>query len=153
VYFGIDEFTMNKAHIARAAMEGVTLGIRYGLESMKQEGISPTDIRLTGGGSKSEIWRQIAADVFNAEAVNMEIEEAASFGAAIQAMWCYTNFMSNKTSISDLTDEMVRLREETRKTPQNDAVSMYDELYSVQTEVSVALRSAFESHRKLISKE
>jgi len=83
----------------------------------------------------------------------MEIEEAASFGAALQAMWCYANFQSSRIPISDLTDVMVKLREDTRKIPQKDAVSIYDELYSVQTEVSVALRKAFESHRKLISKE
>ena len=152
VYFGINEFTMNKAHIARAAMEGVTLGIRYGLESMKKEGINPTDIRLTGGGSKSEIWRQIAADVFNAEAVNMEIEEAASFGAAIQAMWCYAHFRKSRIPISALTDEMVKLKEDTRKQPQKEAAALYDEIYAVQTEVSNALRNVFESHRKLISK-
>lgn len=152
VYFGINEFTMNKAHIARAAMEGVTLGIRYGLESMKKEGINPTDIRLTGGGSKSEIWRQIAADVFNAEAVNMEIEEAASFGAAIQAMWCYAHFRNNRIPISALTDEMVKLKENTRKAPKKQAAALYDELYEVQTEVSTALRNVFESHRKMISK-
>jgi len=119
---------------------------------MKKEGINPTDIRLTGGGSKSEIWRQIAADVFNAEAVNMEIEEAASFGAAIQAMWCYAHFRNNRIPISALTDEMVKLKENTRKVPQKEAAALYDEIYTVQTEVSTALRNVFESHRKMISK-
>jgi len=153
VFFGINEFTMNSGYLARAAMEGVTLGIRYGLESMKKEGIRPSDIRLTGGGSKSEIWRQIAADVFDAEAVNMEIDEAASFGAAIQSMWCYANHYGEKTSISTLSDSFVKLREETRKKPNSEAVQMYNELFDLQTGVSVALRKEFEAHRRIISSE
>jgi len=151
VYFGINEFTMDTGYLARAAMEGVTLGIRYGLESMKKEGIHPKDVRLTGGGSKSGIWRQIAADVFNAEAVNMEIDEAASFGAAIQAMWCYANYNGENVSISTFTDSLVKLKEETRKKPDKEAVGKYDEIYSLQTEVSVALRKVFDLHRKIVS--
>jgi xylulokinase len=152
VYFGINEFTMNKPHIARAAMEGVTLGLRYGLESMKHEGIQPKEIRLTGGGSKSDVWCQIAADIFNARAVTMVIEEAASFGAALQAMWCYANYNGDNAPISHFTDAFVKLREETQKEPQKAATGIYDELYKVQTEISRTLRKAFDLHRKFISK-
>jgi sugar (pentulose or hexulose) kinase len=132
-------------------MEGVTLGIRYGLESMMREGIRVRDIRLTGGGSKSEIWRQIAADIFNAPTVTMEIEEAASFGAAIQAMWCYAHYKGESLSISDLTDSLVRVNADNVKEPIKDNVQRYNELYELQNEVSRALRNAFEKHRKIIS--
>jgi xylulokinase len=152
VLFGVNEFTMNDGHFARAAMEGVTLGIRYGLESMKKQGIRPKDIRLTGGGSKSGIWRQVAADVFDAEAVNMEIDEAAGFGAAIQAMWCYANHSGQKTDISSLADAFVKLREDTRTKPVKKTVDLYNELYELQTGVSGALRRMFETHRRIISR-
>jgi xylulokinase len=133
-------------------MEGVTLGIRYGLESMKKEGINPTEIRLTGGGSKSDVWRQIAANIFNASTVTMEIEEAASFGAALQAMWCYADYNGEKIPMSRYTDAFVKLRENTRKDPQGGLVERYEELYGVQTEVSRALRRAFDAHRKVVSR-
>ncbi len=151
VFFGINEFTMSRGYIARASMEGVTLGIRYGLESMKKEGINPTEIRLTGGGSKSAIWRQIAADIFNAEAVNMEIDEAAGFGAALQAMWCYSHYNGENIPISQFTDSFVKLKGETRKKPDAEAVRMYDELYQLQKEVSLTLRKTFTTHRRIIS--
>lgn len=151
VYFGVNEFTLKKGFLARAAMEGVTLGIRYGLESMMREGIRVKDIRLTGGGSKSEIWRQIAADIFNAPTVTMEIEEAAGFGAAVQAMWCYSHYKGESLSISNLTDSLVRVNADNVKEPVKGNVERYNELYELQNEVSRALRNAFETHRKIIS--
>ncbi len=152
VFFGINEFTFRRTFLARAAMEGVTLGIRFGLESMQREGIEVTDIRLTGGGSKSEVWRQIAADVFRAPTVTMKIEEAASFGAAIQAMWCYARHNGQKVEISKLTDSFVKVNADTIKEPVKEASKMYDELFDLQNEVSRALRKAFETHRKFISR-
>jgi len=153
VFFGINEFTLKHEFLARAAMEGVTLGLRYGLESMRGEGINPTDIRLTGGGSKSEAWRQIAADVFNAPTVTMEIEEAASFGAALQAMWCYANEKGVKVKLSELTDRFVKLSSDEQKEPRKEAVARYDELFALQNEVSAALRKGFERHRGIVSSE
>jgi xylulokinase len=152
VYFGVNEFTLNRSHVARAAMEGVTLGMRYGLESMMSEGIKPSDIRLTGGGSKSSVWQQISADIFNVQTVTMEMDEAAGFGAAIQAMWCFSNYNSQKIKVSELTDSFVKLKEDTRKEPQKGPAEKYDELYGVQKELSLALRKVFEMHRKLVSK-
>lgn len=151
VYFGVNDFTLRKEQLARAAMEGVTMGIRYGLEGMRQEGITPSDIRLTGGGAKSETWRQIAADVFNAPTVTMAIEEAASFGAALQAMWCVALQEDGEADISRITDSFVKINADTIKEPDRERVRLYDELYELQNEVSGSLRSAFQKHRRIIS--
>jgi D-xylulose kinase len=153
VFFGVNEFTLKREYLARSAMEGVTLGLRFGLESMRGEGIHPTQIRLTGGGSKSDVWCQIAADVFNAPTVTMEIEEAGSLGAAIQAMWCYAHEQGRDVNISELTDQYVKLSSGEVKEPQAEAVHRYDELFALQNEVSSALRNGFEQHRRLMSSE
>lgn len=152
VYFGVNEFTLKKGYLARSAMEGVTLGIRYGLENMKLEGIEPKDIRLTGGGSKSDMWCRIASDIFNAPTVTMAIDEAASFGAALQAMWCYVNFNGERLPISQLTDSFVKLNEHTRKDPDKESAERYSELFELQKEVSGSLKGVFELHREIISK-
>ena len=151
VFFGINEFTLKDEYLARSAMEGVTMGLRYGLESMRGEGIAPSDIRLTGGGSKSPAWCQIAADIFNAPTVTMEIEEAASFGAAMQAMWCVAHESGQRCKISEITDQFVKVSTETVKEPVKDAVKQYNELFQLQNEVSSALRQPFERHRKIVS--
>jgi xylulokinase len=88
VFHGLTTRTMSPAHLARATMEGVTLGLAYGLQRMRTLGITPTEIRLTGGGSKSALWRQICADVFRCRVVTLAESEGAALGAAIQALAC-----------------------------------------------------------------
>jgi len=152
VFFGINEFTFKTGFLARSAMEGVTLGLKYGLEGMKQEGINPAEIRLTGGGSKSEIWQQIAADIFGVPTVTMKFDEGASYGAALQSMWCFANYSGLKLSISEITDKLVLVNEEKRKVPIPEKAERYESLYALQNKVSSALREVFDQHRCIVSK-
>ena len=85
VIHGLTCDNMEPAKLARSAMEGATMGLAYGLNKFSEMGINPSEIRATGGGSKSLIWRQIAADVFNTPVVPLATSEGASLGAAIQA--------------------------------------------------------------------
>ncbi len=86
VYHGLTPRTMQPAHLLRATMEGVTLGLAYGMEGLRTLGVAPTEIRLIGGGSKSAAWRQICADVFDCRVVTLHEAEGAALGAAIQAV-------------------------------------------------------------------
>jgi xylulokinase len=86
VFHGLTPRTMQPGHLLRATMEGVTLGLAYGLAGLRELGVVPSEIRLTGGGSKSAIWRQICADVFNCGVVTLAEAEGAALGAAIQAL-------------------------------------------------------------------
>ncbi|HEY8966253.1 MAG TPA: xylulokinase [Candidatus Methylacidiphilales bacterium] len=85
VLHGMTATNATPARIARAMIEGATLGMAYGLERLRKLGIAPSEIRLTGGGSKSAVWRQLCADVFGTPVVTMESAEGAALGAAIQA--------------------------------------------------------------------
>lgn len=86
VFHGLSTRTMKPALMARAVMEGVTLGLAYGLERMKELGIVPSEIRLTGGASRSAVWRQMCASIFNCPVVTLAQTEGAALGAAIQAL-------------------------------------------------------------------
>ncbi len=152
LFYGLNSETFDKEHFGRAAMEGVTLGMNYGLNRMKSLGIKPSQIRLTGGGSKNAAWRQIAADVFDAEVVCLETDEGAAYGAALQAMWTYKNSIGEKTSIQELTDRYVKVDEETLTNPKPVNVEVYRELQEIQDNVSLALRKTFAKHRKFLTK-
>ena len=89
-------------------MEGVTLGMNYGLRRLADLGVKAKQIRATGGGAKSKLWRQIMADVFNAEVVTLKVSEGAAYGAALQALWCWRLQKGEKVSISDITDKSQR---------------------------------------------
>ncbi len=105
VFHGLNTRTFSPAHLARATMEGVTLGLAYGLQRMRSLGISPTEIRLTGGGSKSAIWRQICADVFQCRVVTLVESEGAALGAAIQALAC----IETKKSVNQWASEIAQV--------------------------------------------
>jgi xylulokinase len=74
-----------KAHLTRAVLEGVSYGLRDSLELMRALGITTTQVRASGGGARSALWRQILADVFDAEIVTVNITEGAAYGAALLA--------------------------------------------------------------------
>jgi len=152
VLYGLNSRTFNAPHICRAAMEGVTLGMNYGLNKMKKLGIEPTQIRLTGGGSRNKAWRQIAADVFNSDVVCLENEEGAAYGAALQAIWSFLNYLGEKTSIQDITDQHVRLDHETLTSPNQSNVEAYNQLQRIQDEISRGLRNSFKIHREFLNK-
>lgn len=85
---GLTTNNLNAANLCRAAVEGTTFGLRYGLDLLRAGGLQTHAIRLIGGGSKSPVWRQLVADVMDAPVVCTEQPEAAALGAAIQAAWC-----------------------------------------------------------------
>ncbi len=74
------------AHLTRAVLEGVAFGLRDSFELIKSAGLSSIDqVRVSGGGARSALWRQILADVFNAELVTVNTTEGAAYGAALLA--------------------------------------------------------------------
>jgi xylulokinase len=152
VWVGTTTATFDAAHFARAAMEGVTLGMNYGLRRLRELGVKPRQIRATGGGAKSKFWRQIMADVFEAEVVTLKESEGAAYGAALQALWCWRLQRGERVSISDITDEFVQLNRAETTAPIAANVKMYRELQQMQDATSLALRGVFERHRRFVNR-
>jgi xylulokinase len=72
--------------MTRAVLEGVAFGLRDGLDLMVEAGVPrPTIVRASGGGVRSGLWRQILADVLEAEIALVGTEEGAAYGAALLA--------------------------------------------------------------------
>jgi len=152
VFFGVRPQTFTSAHFARAAMEGVTLGMNYGLRRLAELGVSTTQVRATGGGARSRLWRQIMADVFNAEVVTLKVAEGAAFGAALQALWCWRLSQGETVGLAEITDAFVRLNPAEKTTPNASAVAIYAELQALQDELARGVRPAFSTHRKFLSR-
>jgi xylulokinase len=74
-----------KAHLTRAVLEGVSYGLRDSLELMRGLGLSVGQVRASGGGARSPLWRQILADVFDAEIATVRVTEGAAYGAGLLA--------------------------------------------------------------------
>jgi xylulokinase len=155
VMLGLSQASLNRGAIARAAMEGVTMGMNYGLRRLAELGVKAREIRLTGGGSKSAAWRQIMADVFGVPVVGMVEDEGAALGAALQAAWCVARREGRRQAkIGEFTEGVVALDESTRCRPNPKHVARYRELQTMQDALSVNLRRSgiFERHFGLVSR-
>ncbi len=76
----------DRRHLTRAVLEGVAFGLRDGLDLMVAAGMPrPAVIRASGGGLASPVWRQVLADILDAELVTPSTTEGAAFGAAVLA--------------------------------------------------------------------
>jgi len=120
----------SRAHLTRAVLEGVAFGLRDSLELMRAMGLVPsTEIRATGGGVKSSLWRQVLADVLEARIVTTSTAEGAAQGAATLAAvgggWFPT--------VEEACRALVRIREPTEPSPDAGAYAgayrRYRELY------------------------
>ena len=151
VWFGATPKTFTAPHFARAAMEGVTLGMNYGLQRLRELGLKPKQIRATGGGAKSKLWRQIMADVFNAEVVTIKVSEGAAYGAALQALWAWRLQRDEKVAINQITDEFVQLNESETATPNKKNVAVYEALQDLPEQPFQNLRPVFPKHRHFAS--
>jgi len=151
VYFGLRDKTFSIGHFARAAMEGTTLGLNYGLNRLRELGIAPREIRATGGGSKSALWRQILADVFNTEVVCVANEEGAAVGAAVQALWAYRKRADRQESIENLCDQYIAVNETTRAKPDPMRARMYARMQKAHDGIVRDLAASFAAHRRFIT--
>ncbi len=76
----------DRRHLTRAVLEGVAFGLRDGLDLMTEAGTpAPDQIRASGGGTASPLWRQILADVLGAEIATVSTSEGAAYGAGVLA--------------------------------------------------------------------
>ncbi|MDF1755740.1 MAG: xylulokinase [Verrucomicrobiales bacterium] len=134
---GLNGPNATPAHLARAAMEGATLGLAYGLNRFDALGLKPGEIRLTGGGSKSAIWRQISADIFGVPVVGLATAEGASLGGAIQAAHA-----AGEGSYEELCDRLVELDETTRCEPDLENAECYAGKLKTQTALTATLKDS-----------
>jgi xylulokinase len=74
-----------REHMARSVMEGVSFAMRDSLEIMREMGVPIEQVRASGGGARSEFWRQMQADVNKAPLVTINVDEGPAYGAALLA--------------------------------------------------------------------
>lgn len=76
----------DQAHLTRAVLEGVAFGLNDSFRLMEEAGLPrPEQVRVSGGGARSPLWRQILANILGAELVTVNTTEGAAYGAALLA--------------------------------------------------------------------
>ncbi len=142
-FFGIT-LRHSKDHFARAVLEGVAYGLRDSLELMRALGLNISQVRASGGGARSALWRQILADVFNSEIalVNWNPEsgfrtEGAAYGAALLAGVGAGVY----ASVEEACAQTIRV---TNSVTPSQYVGVYKEYYQVYRGLYPALKDSFE---------
>ena len=143
VLLGLNRANLDRGRFARAAIEGVTLGMNYGLRRLGELGVRPREIRVTGGGARSAAWRQMMADIFGVPVVGMREDEGAALGAALQAAWCEGHRVGKAHPLRHYTDRVVKVAEATRRMPDRARVRRYAQLQRLQDGLGHAVAGLF----------
>ncbi|MEW5815981.1 MAG: FGGY family carbohydrate kinase [Spirochaetota bacterium] len=126
------------AHITKAILEASAYGIKDVIEAFKNMGLRFEKVRITGGGSQSEIWNQIKADVLNISVETLFTPETTSFGAALIGAVACKAFTSLKTAAA----RTVKIRDIIR--PQAErAVEVYKKMYQLYRDLYYTLKPFF----------
>lgn len=127
-----------QAHMTRAVLEGVAFGLRDSMELMRQAGLTEIhQVRVSGGGARSALWRQILADVMDTEMVTVNTVEGAAYGAALLASVGVGAWDSVTSCCRNVVHPVERV------TPQSEKVRIYQQLCEEYKALYPALRSTF----------
>jgi xylulokinase len=124
------------AHMTRAVMEGVIFSLRDSLQIMRDLGVPVEDVRATGGGARSELWRQLQADIYGTPIRRTVADEGPAYGAALLA-----GVASGAYDDVDEATSVVGLREELTE-PDAERSKVYEEYYEVYRSLYPATGSA-----------
>ncbi|HEX7063600.1 MAG TPA: gluconokinase [Bacillales bacterium] len=135
VFFGLT-LNHNRNDMIRAVLEGVMYQMDSVVEALKETGVEPFEFRATGGFTKSELWRQIMADIFEREILVPEGASSACFGAALlgmKALGILTDFSAVK--------DMVQIH--ARHEPNEENMRVYREFKPIFNRLARNLQSDF----------
>jgi xylulokinase len=128
-----------KGHMVRALLEGVSFGLRDSLELIRGLGVPIEQVRASGGGARSSLWRQIQADIFNTDLVVVNVTEGAAFGAALLAGVGAGTY----TDVQEAVDTTIRVVSRTE--PREVAAEEYQRLYPLYRGLYGALKPTFDA--------
>ena len=143
VYFGL---TLRHArpHLVRAILEGVSYGLRDSLEILREMGLPISQVRASGGGARSALWRQIQADVFDAEMVTINVDEGPAFGVALLAGVGAGVF----ATVEEACDRTITITDRTGPNP--DTSALYDTYYPIYQALYASLKDHFVEVGRLV---
>jgi xylulokinase len=123
-----------RRHLVRSVLEGVAFSLKDCFAILQEQGLALEQMRATGGGAKSPLWRQIIADVLGVELVTTNATEGPAFGAALLAGVASGVY----TSVPQACEQTVRIVERTE--PQAQYKQAYAQAYEVYRALYPALK-------------
>ncbi len=144
VFFGLT-LRHTRAHIIRAVMEGVAFAMRDSFEIIRGMGVETAQVRASGGGARSKLWRQIQADVTGQAHCTINVDEGPAFGVALLASvgtGIYGSVPEACSATISVIDELV---------PNPTRTQLYEGYYHLYQELYQQLESCFETDQQLVN--
>lgn len=136
VFFGLSAIH-TKRDMLRAVMEGVSYSLKDCMELIKDRGIVVKEVRASGGGGKSALWRQMQSNMFSCNVNTMNSKEGPALGAAILAGVGTGEY----SSVQEACDAVIRVKDTME--PEIDASNIYAENYLKYRNIYMALKKIF----------
>jgi xylulokinase len=133
-----------RAHLVRSVLEGATYAMRDSLELIREMGVAIAQIRLSGGGARNALWRQIQADIYGHDVHTINATEGPAFGVALLAQVGIGVF----ASVPEACDATIKLAEKT--TANREAKAFYDRGYDLYRKLYEDLRGSFAAISALV---
>jgi xylulokinase len=133
-----------KQHILRSILEGVAFSLRDSFEIIKGMGVDIGQVRASGGGARSELWRQIQADASGLAQSTINMEEGPALGVALLAgvgtgVW---------GSVEEACDAAIRVVDTCEPISAN--AELYDKYYSIYQSLYESLEKQFDEIAGLV---
>jgi xylulokinase len=127
----------SQAHMTRAVLEGVAYGLKDAFTLIARAGLpDEIEVRVSGGGAKSPLWRQILADILGAPLVSTSTTEGAAYGAALLASVGAGVFPDVQSACEQTIDTG-------QATTPGEAHERYQELYPLYESLYPTLKDTF----------
>jgi xylulokinase len=126
-----------RGHMARSIMEGVAYSLRESLDIIRGLGVPVKEIRASGGGGKSPLWRQIQADVFGQDVVTINAEQGPAYGVALLAAVGAGAFKTVEEACA------ATIRVVSRTPCDKKAAKVYDRVFPIYQQLYPALQASF----------
>ena len=128
VLHGITHDNFTPDNLARAAVEGVALGVGYGLSRLRDLGLAPAELRVTGTAAASAAWRQLLADVTGLPVTAPDAFRGPAMGAALQAAVAFFHHHGESLSFAELAAYAVGHHPAARAEPDGERHPVYQQL-------------------------
>jgi xylulokinase len=126
-----------RQEMTRAVMEGVAFGLLDCISIIRSLGIGSTEVRASGGGGRSPLWRQMQADMFETDIVTVNSSEGGALGVALLA-GVGTGLYK---SVPEACDAVIKIS--SRQEPIEENTKVYKRYYEVYKNLYKALKSSF----------
>lgn len=136
VFFGLSAIH-NKNDMLRAVMEGVSYSLKDCMEIIKETGIQVNEVRASGGGGKSPLWRQMQSDMFRCNVNTINSSEGPALGVAILAAVGVREYKS----VQEACENIIRITNTT--SPNESSVEVYAQNYMKYRQLYSSLEKLF----------